>query len=292
MTELKISASQVKELRDKTGAGMGACKKALVETAGDVEAAVDVLRKKGVKPDQASRTAAEGAVLFKVSDCAKHVAVVELRCETDFAARNENFQALLNTIADTVLEKKIENTEAAKADETIAAGIQQAAAMTIRENIVLGEASLRSLEGEGKIGVYVHHNSKLGVAVAVNTTTDVAANADLDALLKDLAMHATAHHPAPVSVSKDGVPEDLVAREKALALAVIDEDPKLASKPDNIKEKMVTGKLRKFFEERALLEQKFVKDPSQKVSDLVAKASKDLGGEISIAWFVRRGVGE
>ena len=139
--------------------------------------------------------------------------------------------------------------------------------------------------------VGVHH-VQVGVAVAVNASADVAAKAEIDVLLKDLAMHATAHHPAPVSVSKDGVPADLVAREKALALQVIDEDPKLSSKPDSIKEKMVEGKLRKFFEERALLEQKFVKDPSQKVGELIAKAAKELGGEIAVAWFVRRGVGE
>ena len=288
---MKISAAMVKELRDKTGAVMGACKKALVETEGDLEQAVDVLRLKGVKPDQAARATAEGAVSLKVSDDGKSVAVVELRCETDFAARNDNFLALLGTISDTVLSKKLADTASAKAEESISAGVQEAAAVTIRENIVLGFASHRTLDGEGKIGTYVHHNGKIGVAIALNTTAEVAAKPELDQLLKDLAMHATAHHPAPVSVDKDGVPAEHVAREKALALKVIDEDPKLASKPQNIKEKMVDGKLRKFFEERALLEQKFVKDPSSKISDLLAKASKELGGEISCAWFVRQAVG-
>ncbi len=288
---MKISAALVKELRDKTGAGMGACKKALVETEGNVDKAVDVLRAKGIKPDQASRKTAEGAVLLKVSEDGKAVAVVELLCETDFAARNENFTTLLGKVADRTLEIKFDGLEAAKADDVISQGIQEAGAMTIRENVVLGHAEYRALDGDGRVGIYVHHNGKVGVAIAVNTTTEVAAKPELGGLLKDLAMHATAHHPAPVAVEKDDLPADLVAREKAIALAAIDEDPKLASKPDNIKEKMVEGKLRKFFEERALMEQKFVKDPNQRVKQLVAAAGKDLGGEIKIAWFVRRAIG-
>jgi elongation factor Ts len=288
----QISAKLVKELRDKTGAGMGACKKALVETEGDVDKAVDLLRAKGVKPDQANRATAEGAITFKVADGGKAVAAVELRCETDFAAKNENFQKLLGLIADKTLEHKFATTDAAKADEVIAAGIQEAAAMTIRENIVLGEALYKPLEGDGTIGTYVHHNGRVGVAVALTGGADVVAKDEAATLLKDLCMHATAHHPAPVAVDKDGIPEDLVAREKAVALASIDEDPKNAAKPDNIKEKMVEGKLRKFFEERALLEQKFVKDPSLKVRDLLAQKGKELGGDLSVAWFVRRAVGE
>lgn len=286
-----ISAALVKQLRDKTGAGMGACKKALVETEGDVEAAVLVLRSKGVKAETLTRATAEGAIKLDLSGDAKSVAVVELRCETDFAARNEHFVALMDTIAKAVHEHDPKSVDEAKEIPAVKEGIQDAAAVKIRENIQLYSANLRRLEGEGKIGVYVHHNGKVGVAMGVSAPADVVGKAEFEALLKDLCMHATAHQPNPVAVDKDSVPTDLVERERQIALKTIDEDPKMAAKPDEIKQKMVDGKLRKFFEERALLEQKFVKDPSKSVKDLLAATGKELGGEISIAWFVRQEVG-
>ncbi len=287
----QISAALVKQLRDKTGAGMGDCKKALIETNGDVEAAVDVLRAKGIKDSQSARETGEGAVALKRSADGKAVAIVELRCETDFAARNENFVKLLDTIADTVLADKVSSVDEAKSKKPVADGLQEAGAITIRENIQLTQAQYRPLEGEGRIGTYVHHNGRVGVAVGVNTSADMASKPELDELLKELAMHATAHVPNPVGVDKDSIPSDLVEREKAIALRQIDENPKDAAKPQNIKEKMVEGKLRKFFEERALLEQKFVKDPNVKVRDLLAQKAKELGGEINVAWFVRTEVG-
>jgi elongation factor Ts len=287
----KISAALVKQLRDKTGAGMGDCKKALVETDGDVEAAVDVLRSKGVKASQLTRETAEGAVRFTLSDDAKSVAVVELRCETDFAARNDNFVKLLDTISGLVHEQAPANVEAAREIPAIKDGIQDAAAVTIRENIQLYSAEKKVLEGEGKIGTYVHHNGKVGVAMGLNTTSDVAGKEGFDQLLKDLCMHATAHMPPPAGVDRDSISGDLVERERAVALKTIDEDPKMSSKPDEIKKKMVDGKLRKFFEERALLDQKFVKDPNLSIAKLVEAKGKELGGDIKIAWFVRQQVG-
>ncbi|MGE0713398.1 MAG: translation elongation factor Ts [Planctomycetota bacterium] len=287
----QISAALVKQLRDKTGAGMGECKKALVETDGDIDKAVDVIRSKGIKTEQLQRAVAEGALVLALSGDAHAVAVVELRCETDFAARNENFQKLLQTIAKKVHELDPKTLDAAKEIPEVKEGLHEAGAITIRENIQLYRADLRRLEGEGKIGTYVHHNGKVGVAMGVNAPAAVAGSADFDALLRDLCMHATAHDPSPVAVDKDGIPSDLVERERAVALATIDEDEKMAGKPADIKQKMVDGKLRKFFEERALLEQKFVKNPEQSIAQLLAAKSKELGGEISIAWFVRQEVG-
>jgi elongation factor Ts len=287
----KIPAALVKKLRDLTGAGMGACKKALVETEGDVDKAVDLLRAQGVKPDQLQRKTAEGSLILDLAADAKSVAVVELRCETDFAARNDNFMELLGTIAGAVHEHDPQSLDAAKEITVIKDGIQEAAAIKIRENIQLYAGYVRRLEGDGKIGTYVHHNGKVGVAMGVSTSADLAGKPEFDALLRDLCMHATAHHPHPVAIAKDGIASDLIERERAVALKSIDEDEKLSSKPDNIKQKMVDGKLRKFFEERALLEQKFVKDPSQSISQLLAAKAKELGGEITIAWFVRQEVG-
>ncbi|MBL4848695.1 MAG: translation elongation factor Ts [Planctomycetes bacterium] len=287
----KISAALVKQLREKTGAGMGDCKKALVETDGDVEAAVDVLRSKGVKASQLTRETAEGAIRLDVAADGKSVAVVELRCETDFAARNENFLKLLEMIAGAVHESAPESLDAAKEIPAIKDGIQEAAAVKIRENIQLYSAERRELEGSGKIGSYVHHNGKVGVAVALNASSEVMGQEGFDQLLKDLCMHATAHHPAPAGIDRDSISPELVERERAVALKTIDEDPKMSAKPDEIKKKMVDGKLRKFFEERALLDQKFVKDPSLSIAKLVDAKAKELGGEIKIAWFVRQQVG-
>lgn len=286
-----ISAALVKKLRDQTGAGMGQCKKALEESGGDIEKAVDILRAKGIKADQAAKAAAEGAITMRVSPDAKAVTIIELRCETDFAARSANFKALLETVAKSVEEAGAADLEAAKALPAVAKGLQEAAAMTIRENIVLQEATRRGLDGDGRVAAYVHHNGLLGVAMAGNAPAAVAKKPEFEQLLRDLAMHATAHDPAPIAVDRDQIPQDVVARERAIALAQIDENPKEAAKPQNIKEKMVEGKLRKFYEDRALLEQKFVKDPEQTIRALLEKASKDLGGEIKIAWFVRRAVG-
>lgn len=286
-----ISAALVKQLRDKTGAGMGDCKKALIETDGDVEKAVDVLRAKGVKPDQLTRETAEGAIRLDAAADGKSVAVVELRCETDFAARNDNFVRLLELVSKIVHEQAPASLAAAKEIPAIKDGLQEAAAVTIRENIQLHTAEKRVLEGQGKIGTYVHHNGKVGVAMAVHAAEAVMAKEGFEDLLKDLCMHATAHQPAPAGVDRSSIPSDLVERERQVALSTIDEDPKMAGKPDDIKNKMVEGKLRKFYEERALLDQKFVKDPNLSISKLLEAKAKELGGEIKVAWFVRQQVG-
>lgn len=286
-----ISAALVKQLRDKTGAGMGECKKALIETDGDVEQAVDVLRSKGVKAEQLTRETAEGAIRLDAAADGKSVAVVELRCETDFAARNDNFVRLLELVSKVVHEQAPANLEAAKAIPAIKDGLQEAAAVKIRENIQLHTAEKRTLKGEGKIGTYVHHNGKVGVAMAVNTTAAVMGQEGFSELLKDLCMHATAHQPPPAGVDRTSIPSDLVERERQVALATLDEDPKMAAKSAEIKDKMVEGKLRKFYEERALLDQKFVKDPNLSIGKLIEAKAKELGGEIKIAWFVRQQVG-
>ncbi|MCA8921344.1 MAG: translation elongation factor Ts [Planctomycetes bacterium] len=286
----KISATLVKQLRDRTQAPMGDCKDALVETDGDLDKAVDLLRAKTKVSDGGDRSTAEGAVRFDLSDDKRSVAIVELCCETDFAARNENFQNLLGLITKTVLEQGIEDTDAALKVEAIAQGINEASSMTIHEAIKLGHAECRKLEGEGEIGTYVHHNGSVGVAVAVNAKAGTG-SPELQGLLRDLAMHITAHDPSPVAVDRDGIPADLVAREKAVYLQQIEEDEKDRGKPENIKEKMVEGRLRKFYSDRALLEQKFVKNPEQSIKQLLEAQGKALGGEIKVAWFVRRAVG-
>ncbi|MEZ6188817.1 MAG: translation elongation factor Ts [Planctomycetota bacterium] len=286
----KISATLVKQLRDRTQAPMGDCKDALIETDGDLDKAVDLLRAKTKVSDGGDRSTAEGQVRFLLSDDKQKVAIVELCCETDFAARNENFQKLLDLTTATVMEQDIQDTDAAMQVQSIAQGINEATSMTIHEQIKLAHAECKHLEGQGEIGTYVHHNGSVGVAVGINSTKSVDSDA-LQSLLRDLAMHVTAHDPSPVAVDRDGIPSDLVEREKAVYLQQIEENEKDREKPQNIKEKMVEGRLRKFYADRALLEQKFVKNPEQSIKDLLAAQGKELGSELSIAWFVRRAVG-
>lgn len=286
-----IPASLVKQLRDQTGAAMGACKKALEESGGDVAKAVDILRAKGIKPDQATRAAAEGAVAFKLSPDQRSVAVVEMRCETDFAARSDNFQKLLGMVAESVLETRPKDIEAVKAIPAVAKGLQEAGAITIRENIVLATAEVRSVEGEGAIGSYVHHNGTVGAAVGFAAPAAATQTPAFAELARAVAMHVVAHDPSPLAVRREQIPADLVERERAVFMKQLDEDPKEKAKPANIKEKVVEGRMRKFYEERALLEQKSVKDPELSISALLEKAGKELGGKVEIQWFVRKQVG-
>lgn len=289
----EITASLVKQLRDLTGASMGDCKKALAETQGDVQKGVDWLRAKNpkLKAEEAGAKQ-EGAVALAVDGTGKELAVVVATCQTDFAARSDNFKKLLGTIVKQVQQNKIKDASAAKADPVIAKELQEAAAITIRENIAIARAELKKLDGEGRIYAYVHHSGTVGVAVAAKASADVAKKPGFEALLKDVAMHATAHDPAPVAVDKTGIPQDLVDRERAVYLKQIDENPADQKKPQNIKEKMVDGRLRKFYEERALIEQKFVKDPEKSIGQVIEAASKELGGPISLAWFVRVAIGQ
>lgn len=286
----EITAALVKALRDKTGAPMGKCKQALEKCEGDVEKAVDHLRSLGVKPAGAESTAAEGMVAMKVTPDGKGLAMVKVLCETDFAARSENFKKLVEVLVGQVVEAKPADVEAARQLPAVQKELQEAGAMTIRENLQLERAEYRALEGDGKIVTYVHHTGQVGVAVAAKTSAGVAGKPELETLLREVAMHATAHDPAPVAVDKDGVPADLVARERAVYLKAIDENPADAKKPENIKEKMVEGKMRRFYEERVLLEQKFVKDPETSIRDLLARSAKALGGDIQVAWFLRAAV--
>jgi elongation factor Ts len=287
-----ITAAEVKTLRDKTQASMGDCKKALEAVGGDMEKAVDWLRAKNPKLKAEDAGAkVEGAIALQVSADAKGLAVVVATCQTDFAARSENFKKLVGTISKAVLEKKLASAEDAKKDPVVAKELQEAAAITIRENIAIARAEYKTID-EGRIASYVHFNGTVGVAVAAKCSPEVAKKAELEGLLRDIAMHATAHDPPPVAVDRNGVPADLVEREKQVYLKQIDENPADQKKPMNIKEKMIEGKLRRFYEERALVEQKFVKDQEKTVKQVVEAASKTLGGPIELAWFVRVAIGQ
>lgn len=287
----EITASQVKELREKTGAGMLDCKKALVESGADIEAAVDWLRKKGLSAaaKKSGRVAAEG--LIAVAAEGTKAVVVELNAETDFVARNEQFQALAENIANVALATGKDDVEALKSAAYPGGGTVQdavtSAIATIGENMTLRRAALLSVKN-GFIATYIHSAirdglGKIGVLVAVETTST---DAKVKELGKQIAMHVAAAKPD--ALTREGVDASKLEREKSVL-----KDQAIASgKPAEIAEKMVEGRIRKFYEEVVLLEQLFVMDGKSKVSDVVVEVSKEVGAPIAITGYTLFVLGE
>lgn len=287
----QITASLVKELREKSGAGMMDCKKALAENDGDIDAAVDWLRTKGLAAaaKKAGRTAADGLVGVAVGD--KAAALVEVNAETDFVARNEIFQGFVRTLAGIVLEQgdDIEALAAAAYPETGRTVSEQLThnIATIGENMSLRRAQRVTVEN-GAVASYVHNAvadglGKVGVLVAVET--GAAADA-ASAIGRQVAMHIAATRPE--SLSTEDLDPALVEREKQVLI----EQAVASGKPPEIAEKMVQGRMRKYYEEVVLLEQTFVIDGESKVKDAVAKAGKDAGSDMALSGFARFTLGE
>ncbi len=287
----EISARQVKELRDKTGAGMMDCKKALVETSGDLEAAVDWLRKKGLAAaaKKAGRVASDGLVGVAVDE--GRAAVVEVNAETDFVARNDAFQDAVRTIASVALETG-GDVEALRAAPYPDAGVSVGERITelvakIGENIQLRRAARLAVE-QGVVASYVHGQiapglGKIGVLVALESSGDGQA---LAALGKELAMHVAAARPEALSI--DDIDPAAIERERA----VLTEQARATGKPEAVIEKMVEGRLRKFYQEVALLEQVSVIDGKTRIAKVIEEAAANLGAPVRIAGFVRFALGE
>jgi elongation factor Ts len=287
----QITAAQVKELREKTGAGMMDCKKALVENGGDMEASVDWLRTKGLAAaaKKAGRVAAEGLVGI-VSEGTKG-AVVEVNAETDFVGRNEQFQGFVTTLAGVALADggdmdALANVGYPGGDRTVAEELTQMIA-TIGENMSLRRAQSFSVN-EGVVGSYVHGQTapglgRIGVLVALESAGDTA---KLEALAKQLAMHVAAANPQ--SIGTDDLDAEMVARERA----VLSEQARESGKPENIIEKMVDGRMRKYFEEVVLSEQVWVMDSDKRVSKVLEEAAGDVGAPVKIVGFARYALGE
>ena len=258
-----IPAKLVKELRDRTNVGFSDCKKALVETDGDIEKAVEFLRKAGqAKADKkASRVAAEGVIVIRTSDDHKTVTMVEINCETDFTARDESFTQFVNLVGDVALESGSDSLEALLAAKMPSGSTVEEARTaiitSIGENINIRRVT-RLHTDNNTLGVYVH-GGRIGATVELE--------AGDDGLAKDLAMHVAASNP--MVISPEDVAADVVAKEKEIFIAQAVE----SGKPQDIAEKMVTGKLRKFTEEVSLLGQPFVKDPSTRVQELLKQAN-------------------
>ncbi|MFJ8234332.1 translation elongation factor Ts [Ureibacillus sp. NPDC094379] len=274
---MAITAQLVKELREKTGAGMMDCKKALVQTDGDIDAAIDFLREKGLSSaaKKADRIAAEGTTYVLVEG--NEAILLEVNAETDFVAKNEKFQVLVAELAQQLLAAKPESVEAAlelaNAEGVKIADQISTAVATIGEKITLRRFELKTKTDADAFGSYLHMGGRIGVLVVLEGSTDAEA-------AKDVAMHIAAINPQ--YVSRDEVSAEEVERERK----VLTEQALNEGKPENIVAKMVEGRLGKFFEEVCLLDQTFVKNSDQKVRDFV----KTTGGNVTS--FVRFSVGE
>ncbi|CAK7049982.1 MAG: Elongation factor Ts [Paraeggerthella hongkongensis] len=283
-----VTASMVKELREMTGAGMMECKKALVEADGNLDAAVDVLRTRGLAAvaKKAGRATNEGTVMALVSEDGKAGAVVELNCETDFVGMNDKFKAYAEKIAKAALAANPADMEALKAadaeGETVEAVVTDAI-HTLGENIQL---SRFAVEQGGAVSSYIHGGGKIGVLVQFEVEGVDPASAEFKAYGRDVAMQVAA--ASPVAANRDSVDPAIVEHEKAIYMAQAAE----SGKPEAIQEKMAVGRLEKFFKESTLTEQAFVKNPDQTVAEYTAEVAKNLGGEIKVVDFKRFVLGE
>jgi len=276
----QISASDVKALREKTGAGMMDCKKALSEAGGDPEKAVEYLRERGLAKagKRAGRATSEGAIGIALAGDA--AGIVELGCETDFVARTDDFQELARRLAQVVAETpEADRPEAALEAKLDGTPVSEHITQTISkvgENIELKRVDRVAVPG-GVTGGYVHAGGKLGVIVGLRGGGD-------EELAKDVAMHVAAHDPTPLSVDRSGVPEDMVAKERDM----LRREALQSGKPEKVIDKIVEGRLGKFFSESCLLEQAFVKDPDRSVGEVV----KAAGDGIEVVGFRRYKLGE
>ncbi|MBQ3817016.1 MAG: elongation factor Ts [Clostridia bacterium] len=285
---MAFTAKDVQALREKTGCGMMDCKKALVECNGDMDAATDYLREKGLasQAKKASRVAAEGTVCAIAKNGVG--AVVELNAETDFVANGDGFKALAAKIADIVAEKNPADLDALlkteKDGQTVEAMVQELF-LAVRENIQVR----RFARYEGKVVTYVHAGGKIGVMVNFETELDEN-NADFVAMGKNIAMQIAAMNPSYLDSAS--VPAEVLDKEKEILIAQMKEDPKMANKPDAVLGKIVEGKIGKYYKENCLVEQQFVVDGELTVGKYVEKTAKELGADIKIKEFVRFEKGE
>ena len=283
-----FTAQDVKALREKTGCGMMDCKKALTQADGDMDKAIDFLREQGLakQAKKASRVAAEGVAYATTSDDRKVGVVVEVNAETDFVAKNDSFMEFVKACAQTVIEKNPADVEALKempisgGNGTVGEALTELAGMKIRENIVIR----RFVRLEGKLASYIHNGGSIGVMVKMDT--DLADKDEFVACGKDVAMQIAAL--STPYLTKADVPADVIEHEKeVMRQQVINE-----GKPAAIADKIVMGKINKYYKENCLVDQEFVKDNKMTVSQYVNSVAKQLGGSIEITKFVRFEKGE
>lgn len=288
---MSFTAQDVKELREKTGVGMMDCKKALAESDGDMEKAIDFLREKGLAAatKKASRIAAEGMV-YPYYDADKKVGIlVEVNSETDFVAKNDKFTGFVKAVANTII-----NDAPADIDALLACkldGSDRTVQENLQDNILaIGEnQKIRRFERiEGTCATYIHGGGSVGVLVMFDT--DAEDTEEFKVMGKDIAMQIAAM--SPLYLDEASVPAEVIEHEKEIICAQLKEDPKMASKPEKVLEGIVKGKINKYFEENCLVKQAFVKDDKMTVAQYVDSVAKSTGKKIAVTGFVRYGKGE
>ncbi|MCH6576092.1 MAG: elongation factor Ts [Bacteroidetes bacterium] len=282
---MKITAQQVNELRKKTGAGMMDCKKALTEADGDMEKAIEILRKKGaaVASKRAEKSANEGLIVTKISDDRKHGAISEVNCETDFVAKNKDFVNLADEVIEAVF-----NSQSGSVKELL----DKNSDLNEKVNDLLGKVGekieiSRIANEEAPNGIlvdYVHLGSKLGVLIKFDNVTEAAD--ELYNIGKDIAMQVAAMNP--LSIYREDISKETVEKE----IEIYKEVARKEGKPEQILEKITTGKLNKFYQENCLAEQSFIKDNSKTVGDLIKEFNTKYNSEVKIALFHRFHLGD
>ena len=288
---MNITASMVADLRKKTGCGMMECKKALVEAEGNIDEAIKVLRERGlaVAAKKADRIAADGVVDVKTTG--NTTAMIEVNSETDFVAKNENFRAFVVTLLDTIIANKPANVEALLASKYLDTAVTVADKMqemvfTIGEKLDIR----RFVVVDGTVSTYIHGKGSTGVIVTFDADETAKSNEGFAEFAKNIALQVAAYPTA--YLDRESVPASVVEEEKNVLIAQIKNDPANAKKPENIIEKMVIGRIGKFYENNCLCEQGYVKDDSMKVAQYVEKTAKEFGGAIKITGFFRFEKGE
>ncbi|MDT8303812.1 MAG: translation elongation factor Ts [Sedimentisphaerales bacterium] len=286
----EISAAAVMKLRKMSGQGMMDCKKALQEADGDIDQAMDSLRKKGLATlaKRAERETTEGLVVCKSSPDGKTSVLATLCCETDFVAKSDDFVAMSQKLTDYALacsaDQGAENILETVVDDKKFSDVLTETVSKTGEKTEVGDYARYQLDGPGIISTYIHFNNKVGTMVQIDTSDDNVAAADvLKQTANDIAMHITA--TKPLALNKDEIDSEVIEREKSIFAEQV------KNKPANIIEKIVEGKMRKFFAENCLLDQPFVKDDSKSVAEVLADAAKQAGGEATIKRCVRFEVG-
>ena len=281
-----ITAALVKDLRDRTSAGMMDCKKALEANEGDVEKAIDWLRQKGLSnaAKKAGRDTTEGLVALKNNDNNSKAAIVEIMCETDFVARGDDFKNFTADIAGRVFDKNPADDAALQA--LVGDDLKQLIGK-LGENMSVGRFCCMEVAGNGVVGAYIHSNGKIGVLVEVSCQkTETAANPALFDLAKNIAMQVAASNPA--SLDEDSIDPAIVEREREVFRQKTLEE----GKPANIVEKIVEGRIKKFYQEVCLVSQAYIRDDKLTIKDLVANTGKELDDSLKVVRYFRIGLGE
>ena len=291
---MAVTAAMVKELREMTGAGVMACKNALVETDGNFESAIELLRKKGeaTAVKKAGRIAAEGAVLAIVEED-KNAAIVEVNSETDFVAKNDKFKTFVANVADQVLATSASDVEGLLAEKFIKDESKTVKEELVSQIAVIGEnltiRRFAKINSDGIVVPYIHAGGRIGVLVEASTSV---VNDEVKEALKNIAMQIAALNPK--YTSRDEVSAEFIEHEKSILMAQIQNDPKEASKPEKVIQGMIQGRINKEMKEICLLDQTYVKaeDGKQSVAQYVAQVAKENGANITVKGFVRFETGE